>query len=98
MYFPSQSLSGGLGFSSEELHDLIKSPSRGLVCRRKHNRSYFHWGAVEAGVKQAEAQQKGLVAAYRLAVSQAFADVDNALSKRQKALQELKDRTGRWLV
>ncbi len=94
MYFPSISLSGGLGFSSEELHDLIKSPSRVWSVGGNITGPIFHWGAVEAGVKQAEAQQKGLVAAYRLAVSQAFADVDNALSKRQKALQELKDRTG----
>ena len=76
-----------MGFSSEELHDLIKSPSRVWSVGGNITGPIFHWGAVEAGVKQAEAQQKGLVAAYRLAVSQAFADVDNALSKRQKALQ-----------
>lgn len=94
MYFPSISLSGGIGFSSEELKDLVKAPSKVWSIGGNVTGPIFHWGAIEAGVRSAQADQKAALADYLLAVSQAFVDVDNALSKRQKSLQELKDRTG----
>lgn len=92
LYFPSISLSGQLGFSSDELRDLFKSPSKVWQYAGTVTGPIFHWGAISAGVKSAEAQQKALLAAYKLAVSQAFADVDNALSRRQNVVAELRNK------
>lgn len=92
LYFPSISLSGGFGFSSGELKDLFNSPSRLWNYTGNISGPIFHWGAVQAGVKSAEAEQKAMLAAYQLAVAQAFTDVDNALSRRQNVVVELKDK------
>ncbi len=93
LYFPSISLSGGFGFSSAELKDLFKSPSKAWSYTGSISGPIFHWGAIEAGVRSAEAEQKAMLASYRQTVAQAFADVDNALSKRRNAVIELKDRS-----
>ena len=96
LYFPTISLSAGLGYASDELHNLFKSPSHMWSYTGSFTGPIFRWGAVTAGVKSAEAQQKAMLAAYQLAVAQAFADVDNALSSRENAVIEL--RTKRALV
>lgn len=92
LYFPSISLSGGLGFSSDQLRELFKGPSKVWQYAGNISGPIFHWGAVTAGVRSAEAQQKALLAAYQLAVSTAFADVDNALSRRQNVIEELRSK------
>ena len=92
-YFPSISLSAGYGFSSDELRSLFKSPSHLWNFSGSITGPIFHWGAVEATVRLAKAEEQALLASYQLAVSQAFADVDNALSARAYLLQELKDKT-----
>ena len=92
LYFPSISLSGGLGFSSDQLKELFKGPSKIWQYAGNISGPIFHWGAVTAGVRSAEAQQKALLAAYQLAVSTAFADVDNALSRRQNVIEELRSK------
>ncbi len=92
LYFPSISLSGGLGFSSDQLKELFKGPSKVWQYAGNISGPIFHWGAVTAGVRSAEAQQKALLAAYQLAVSTAFADVDNALSRRQNVIEELRSK------
>lgn len=92
LYFPSISLSGQFGFSSDALKELFKSPSKVWQYAGNVSGPIFHWGAVTAGVRSAEAQQKALLAAYELAVSQAFADVDNALSRRQNVVAELRNK------
>lgn len=91
LYFPSISLSGGLGFSSDQLKELFKGPSKVWQYAGNISGPIFHWGAVTAGVRSAEAQQKALLAAYQLAVSTAFADVDNAL-RRQNVIEELRSK------
>lgn len=91
-YFPSISLSGGLGFSSDELSDLLKAPSKMWTLSGSITGPIFHWGAVRAGVRSAEAEEKALLAAYLLSVQQAFVDVDNSLSSRQNLLREMKDK------
>lgn len=96
LYFPTISLSAGLGYASDELRNLFKSPSHMWSYTGTITGPIFRWGAVTAGVKSAEAQQKATLAAYQLAVAQAFADVDNALSSRENAVIEL--RTKRALV
>lgn len=92
LYFPSISLSGGLGFSSDQLRELFKGPSKVWQYAGNISGPIFHWGAVTASVRSAEAQQKALLAAYQLAVSTAFADVDNALSRRQNVIEELRSK------
>lgn len=92
LYFPSISLSGSLGFSSDQLKELFKSPSKIWQYTGTVTGPIFHWGAITAGVRSAEAQQKALLAAYKLAVSTAFADVDNALSRRENVVEELRSK------
>ena len=60
LYFPSISLSGGLGFSSDQLRELFKGPSKVWQYAGNISGPIFHWGAVTAGVRSAEAQQKAL--------------------------------------
>ena len=96
LYFPSISLSAGLGYASDQLKELFKSPSHMWNYTGAITGPIFHWGAISAGVRSAEAEQKAMLAAYQLAVAQAFADVDNALSQRENATFEL--RTKRELV
>ncbi len=93
LYFPSISLTGGYGFSSEELKHLVKAPSRVWTYAVDVGGPIFHGGAIQAGVRSAEAETKGSLAAYQLAVAQAFVDVDNALSKRQNTVKELQEKT-----
>ncbi len=92
LYFPSISLSAGYGFSSEQLKDLFKSPSKLWSYTGTVTGPIFHWGAIAAGVKSAEAEQKAMLASYQLAVAQAFVDVDNALSSRENLVTELQDK------
>jgi multidrug efflux system outer membrane protein len=92
-YFPSISLSGDAGFASNELRELIKSPSKVWSLQGSLTGPIFRWGAVAAGVRSAEAEKKAAEAAYQLAVMQAFADVDNALSAREQLMRESAEKT-----
>jgi multidrug efflux system outer membrane protein len=92
-YFPSISLSGDAGFASSELHELIRAPSKVWSVQGSLTGPIFRWGAVAAGVRSAEAEKKAAEAAYQLAVMQAFADVDNALSAREKLMREAEEKT-----
>ncbi len=63
LYFPSISLSGGLGFSSDQLRELFKGPSKVWQYAGNISGPIFHWGAV-----------------------------DNALSRRQNVIEELRNK------
>ena len=49
----------------------------------------FTFGAVSGQVAQSEAAQRAALASYRLAIQNAFADVDNALVANQKLKEQL---------
>lgn len=91
-YFPSISLSAGLGTASTDLKDLFEGPAKLWNFSGSLTGPIFRWGAVVAGEKSAEAQQKAMLASYELTVAQAFADVDNALSARENLRLEEQDK------
>lgn len=91
-YFPSISLSAGLGTASTDLKDLFEGPAKLWNFSGSLTGPIFRWGAVVAGEKSAEAQQKAMLASYELTVAQAFADVDNALSARENLRSEEQDK------
>lgn len=80
LYFPSISLTGSRGASSEELSDLFKGPSGTWTYSGSITGPIFTAGNIAGQVKLAEAGQQAALAAYEQAVRSAFADMENALA------------------
>ena len=93
LYFPTISLTGAYGGTSAQLSDLFKGPARAWSYAGQFVGPIFTFGAVSGQVSQAEAQQQAALANYRLAVQNAFADVDNALVANQNVLEQLAAQT-----
>ena len=93
MYFPTISLTGAFGTSSESLHNLFKGPSKTWSYAGALSLPIFQGGSIYSQVKQAEAGQRAALARYEAAVQSAFADVDNALSLRQRVNKRLDKET-----
>jgi len=84
LYFPSISLTGSRGASSEELSDLFHGPSRTWSYAGSIIGPIFTAGNIRGQVKQAEGVKQASLAAYNLAIQNAFADAENALVSNQK--------------
>jgi outer membrane protein, multidrug efflux system len=80
--FPRISLTGMLGFASNALSTLFDDGQ--FIWQMGGNAGYsiFQAGAARAGVAQTEAQRDAALAAYRLAIQGAFADVADTLARR----------------
>ncbi len=89
LYFPTISLTGALGSSSADLSDLFKGPTRVWNYAGQIVGPIFTFGAVSGQVAQSEAAQQAALASYRLAIQNAFADVDNALVASRKLKDQL---------
>jgi multidrug efflux system outer membrane protein len=89
LYFPTISLTGALGSSSSDLSELFKGPTRVWSYAGQVIGPIFTFGAVSGQVAQAEAAQTAALLSYRLAIQNAFADVDNALVANQKLRDQL---------
>ncbi len=89
LYFPSISLTGALGTSSEQLKDLFKGASGTYSYGGSIVGPIFTAGNIRGQVKQAEAVQQAALLAYQLAIQNAFADSENALAARQKLEEQL---------
>lgn len=79
-YFPSISLSAGLGSVSSSLSDLFSGPAQTWNFAAGLTAPIFNAGRIAAGVDVANARQKQALAGYEKAVQQAFADTLDALS------------------
>ena len=84
LYFPTISLTGAYGGSSSSLSDLFKGSTRTWNFAGQVTGPIFTFGAVSGQVAQAEAAESAALASYKLAVQNAFADVENALVANQK--------------
>jgi outer membrane protein, multidrug efflux system len=93
LYFPNLSLTGAWGGASEELRHLFKDPSRAWTFTGTVQGPLFTFGAIYGQVKQASAAQKAALESYEAAVQSAFADVENALSSREKLSEQLSAQT-----
>ncbi len=93
MYFPTISLTGAFGTSSEHLRNLWKGPAKTWSFAGAVSLPIFQGGSIRSQVRQAEAGQRAALAQYENAVQSAFADVDNALSYRQRVNEQLDRET-----
>ncbi|WP_081412980.1 efflux transporter outer membrane subunit [Chitinilyticum aquatile] len=84
-YFPRISITGLLGVESPEMSTLFNSGSGAWSFAGNLAQPIFNNGLTAAQVDQAKAQEKAALAAYRQAVSQAFADTRAALRNYQSA-------------
>ncbi|MCB1688128.1 MAG: efflux transporter outer membrane subunit [Halioglobus sp.] len=89
LYFPTISLTGAFGSTSASLSDLFEGSTRTWNYAGQVVGPIFTFGAVSGQVAQAEAAQRAALASYKLAVQNAFADVDSALVANQKTAQQL---------
>jgi len=89
LYFPTISLTGAFGNASNDLSKLFSGPARVWSYAGTLAGPIFSFGAVSGQVAQAEAAQQAALLSYRLAIRNAFADVDNALVANQKLHEQL---------
>ena len=89
LYFPTISLTGALGASSNGLSKLFSGPSRAWSYAGQLVGPIFTFGAISGQVAQAEAARDAALWNYRLAIRNAFGDVDNALVANGKIAEQL---------
>jgi multidrug efflux system outer membrane protein len=92
-FFPRISLTGFLGFQSEQLVQLTRSSSLAWSAGAGLTQTLFSGAALQSQVELAQARQRELVADYQGAVNSALRDVNDALIARttleqQRAEQE----------
>jgi len=90
LYFPSISLTAGLGLASADLSNLFNGSARTWSYQGSFTGPIFSAGGIEAQVKQAEADHKMSLLTYQSSIQQAFADVENALIARTKVAEQVK--------
>ncbi len=82
-FFPRISLTGSMGYASLELHDLFDAAARTWTFIPSVSMPIFDAGRNKANLKVAEADRQIRVAAYELAVQNAFREVSDALAKSE---------------
>ena len=88
-FFPSVSLTGGVGSGSMRLSDLFASNSTVWTFSPNVNIPIFTGGANIANLRAAEAYQKKSIADYELAIQTAFQEVADALATEGTVADEL---------
>jgi multidrug efflux system outer membrane protein len=89
LYFPTISLTGNYGTVSDALSDLFKGPARVWSYAGSITGPLFTGGAIAGQVAQAEAGQRAALFNYESAIQKAFGDVEDALVKNQKLVEQL---------
>lgn len=84
-YYPTLSLTGLLGFASEELGKLFSGPARTWSFAGGLAGPLFTFGALEGQEAQAEARRAQLLASYQKAVQNGFREVEDALVAQAKS-------------
>ena len=92
-FYPSLSLTGYLGGESRSLADMFVGPARIFRFAAELTQPLFAKKRIGASVDQAKANEAELVANYRNAIANAFADVKNALTAQQYAKEVLAAET-----
>lgn len=83
-YFPRISLTGLLGFQSNQLSSLFTGPSRAWTFVPQLTQPLFTGGRLKSNVKFARAQQEFAVVSYQRTVQNAFREVSDALIQYRK--------------
>jgi multidrug efflux system outer membrane protein len=80
LLYPNIALTGGFGWESTELEDLLDSPSQAWSLSANLLQPLFNAGQNRRVVEVAESQQRQALFAYESAVLQAFREVEDALA------------------
>ena len=83
-YFPTISLTGLLGFQSDQLSSLFGGPSRAWTFVPQITQPIFTAGRLKSGVRFARAQQELAVVQYEQAIQTSFREVSDALVQYRK--------------
>jgi NodT family efflux transporter outer membrane factor (OMF) lipoprotein len=83
-YFPRISLTGLLGFQSNQLSSLFTQPSGVWSFVPQITQPVFTAGRLKSGVKSAQAQQELAAIQYQATIQNAFREVSNSLVEYQK--------------
>ena len=83
-YFPRISLSGALGFQSNQLSNLFSGPSSAWSFIPQITQPIFTAGRLKSNVKFARAQKDLALVQYQQTIQTAFRDVSNALVQYRK--------------
>nr|WP_228730015.1 efflux transporter outer membrane subunit [Shewanella avicenniae] len=81
-YFPSLSLTGAVGDSSEELKELLRNPIGSIGARL--TLPFLQWRQMNINNDIADLTYQSAIISYRQTLYKAFEDVDNAISARQQ--------------
>jgi multidrug efflux system outer membrane protein len=88
-YFPRISLTGVLGFASDDLSNLFRSSANVWSIGGNALGTIFAGGAIEGQVRATEAVQRQALVGYLLVIQTAFREVDDALISIEKSREEL---------
>lgn len=88
-FFPTISLTGNLGFVSNELDALFKGSNNSWSFGGLVSLPIFDWGRRKAELKLSKARADELVAAYQGTVQTAFREVADALVGRQRYAEQI---------
>jgi multidrug efflux system outer membrane protein len=83
-YFPTISLTGVLGFQSDQLSNLFTSASRAWTFVPQVSQPIFTAGRLKSNVKFARAQQELALVQYQQTIQNAFREVSDALIEYRK--------------
>jgi multidrug efflux system outer membrane protein len=83
-YFPQISLTGLLGFQSNQLSDLFSTPTRAWSFAPQIAQPIFTGGRVKSGVQLSEAQRQLALVEYEKVIQTAFREVSDALIEYRK--------------
>src|SRR5215510_3970015 len=83
-YFPRISLTGLLGFQSNQLSSLFTGPSRAWTLVPQLTQPIFTGGRLKSNVKFARAQQEFALVTYQQTIQNAFREVSDALIQYRK--------------
>src|ERR1043165_3105481 len=83
-YFPRISLTGLLGFQSNQLSSLFTGPSRAWTFVPQLTQPIFTGGRLKSNVKFARAQQEVALVSYQQTIQNEFCDVSDALGQYRK--------------
>lgn len=92
-YFPRISLTGLLGFQSDQLSSLFTGPSRAWTFVPQITQPLFTGGRLKSDVKFAKAQQQLALIQYEQTIQNAFREVSDALVQYRK-FKEIRTQQG----
>jgi NodT family efflux transporter outer membrane factor (OMF) lipoprotein len=83
-FFPRISLTGLLGFQSNQLSSLLTGPSRAWTFLPQVTQPIFTAGRLKSNVRFAKAEQEAALVAYQQTIQSAFREVSDALIQYRK--------------